>query len=38
MLRMLIDEVEKQHKRIKFLEGKVITQKQTIIKLEDVLF
>lgn len=38
MIRMLIDEVEKQHKRISFLEGKVQVQKLKIVKLEDALF
>ena len=38
MIRMLIDEVEKQHKRISFLEGKVQAQKLKIGKLEDAVF
>ena len=37
MIKMLIDEVERQHKRINFLESKVRIQKMTIIKLEDAI-
>lgn len=37
MIKMLIDEIERQHKRINFLENKVRTQKQKIVKLEDAM-
>ena len=37
MIRMLIDEVEKQHKRITFLEKKVKSQKAVIVSLEEVI-
>jgi len=38
MIKMLMDEVDKQAKRINFLETKVTHQRQQIISLEDALF
>ncbi|CDW89545.1 UNKNOWN [Stylonychia lemnae] len=38
MIKMLIDEVDKQHLRINFLEKKVREQRAKILKLEDALF
>ena len=37
MIKMLIEEVDKQHLRINYLEGKVKDYKCRILKLEDAL-
>ena len=37
MIKMLIEEVDKQHLRINYLEGKVKDYKSRILKLEDAL-
>ena len=37
MIKMLVDEVDRQHKRINFMENKIIQQKARILRMEDVL-
>ena len=35
MIKLLIDELDKQHKRINFLENKIKDQKSKLLRMED---